>query len=136
MADSIHILAGDSAILSSGEGRQDRLALLFCIIITVFSILFGTRHVSTQRRNTGLVTAIAFESLVKLTAMMVLLLAAIYQVFGGYGDMEQWLLQNPQQQLATEPTHPGGKLTRATAGIFCRGGLYAPHIPHGLRRKQ
>ena len=72
VADSIHILAGNSAALSPGGDRHNQLALLFCIIITVFSILFGTRHVSSQDRNTGLVTAIAFESLVKLSALMVL----------------------------------------------------------------
>jgi Na+/proline symporter len=60
VADSIHILAGNSFAPSQEGHRHDRLALLFCIIITVFSILFGTRHVSSQHRNTGLVTAIAF----------------------------------------------------------------------------
>ena len=129
VADSIHILAGDSAILSSGEGRQDRLALLFCIIITVFSILFGTRHVSTQRRNSGLVTAIAFESLVKLTAMMVLLLAAIYQVFGSYGEMEQWLLQNSQQHLAMSQPIQGAS-SRALLLVFFAGAVCMPHIFH------
>ena len=60
VADSIHILAGDTGSLRSGNERRDGLALVFCIIITVLSILFGTRHVSPQRRNDGLVSAIAF----------------------------------------------------------------------------
>ena len=96
VADSIQIMAGDADNLFSRENRQDGLALLFCIIITVFSILFGTRHISAQHRNTGLVTAIAFESLVKLGAMFVLLFAAVYGVFGGFGGLDEWLLQNPQ----------------------------------------
>ena len=74
VAESIHILAGDSATESFGGNRNNLLAFLFCVIITVFSILFGTRHVSSQHRNTGLVTAIAFESLVKLSAMLILFL--------------------------------------------------------------
>ncbi|MCB1846697.1 MAG: hypothetical protein KDI04_04730, partial [Halieaceae bacterium] len=41
-------------------------------------------------------TAIAFESLVKLAAMLVLLVAAVYGVFGGPGNLEVWLGQNPQ----------------------------------------
>jgi len=69
VADSIHILAGDSDLLGAGAERHDRMALLFCIIITVFSMLFGTRQLQQNQRNTGLVTAIAFESLVKLTAI-------------------------------------------------------------------
>ena len=74
VSESIHILAGDSATESFGGNRNNLLAFLFCVIITVFSILFGTRHVSSQHRNTGLVTAIAFESLVKLSAMLILFL--------------------------------------------------------------
>ena len=93
VADSIHILSGEADQLSSHEGRQDGLALVFCLIITVFSILFGTRHRSSQDRNTGLVTAIAFESLVKLGALSALMIAAVFQVFDGFTDLEQWLLQ-------------------------------------------
>ncbi|MCB1705483.1 MAG: PAS domain S-box protein [Halioglobus sp.] len=129
VADSIHILAGDGAALSSGGPRHNRLALFFCVIITVFSILFGTRHVSSQYRNTGLVTAIAFESLVKLSALMVLLLAAVYSIFDGFDGLQQWLLQNPQI---------AGRLTQSIQGndarimlvIFFAGAVCMPHIFH------
>ncbi|MDG1944955.1 MAG: ATP-binding protein [Halioglobus sp.] len=129
VADSIHILAGNSFAPSPEGHRHDRLALLFCIIITVFSILFGTRHVSSQHRNTGLVTAIAFESLVKLTALMVLFLAAVYGVFGGFADMEQWLIGNPQ---ASEPMRQSiqGNGARAMLLMFFAGAVCMPHIFH------
>ena len=77
VADSIHILAGSAGTSFGQERRLDRLAQLFCIIIIIFSILFGTRHRSSQQRNTGLVTAIAFESLVKLVALSVLMFAVL-----------------------------------------------------------
>ena len=48
VAESIDILSGGTAAPSTGGGETG-LALLFVIIITVFSILFGTRHVSSQR---------------------------------------------------------------------------------------
>ena len=127
VADSIHILAGQG--LLAGEARHDRLAQLFCIIIIVFSILFGTRHVSSQYRNTGLVTAIAFESLVKLGAMFVLLLAAVYQVFGGFGELEQWLAQNPQMsRIAERPI--AGDTARSLLLMFFAGAVCMPHIFH------
>jgi PAS domain S-box-containing protein len=129
VADSIHILAGDSGALTSREDRLDRLAQLFCIIIIVFSILFGTRHVSSQHRNTGLVTAIAFESLVKLVALLILMLAAIYQVFGGLDDLEQWLLHNPQaSQMLEKKIH--GDTARALLLMFFAGAVCMPHIFH------
>jgi PAS domain S-box-containing protein len=125
VADSIHILAGESA----ETHRHDGLALLFCIIITVFSILFGTRHVSSQHRNTGLVTAMAFESLVKLAALMALLLAAVYQVFGGFGELQQWLLQDPEaSQVLQQPVH--GDTARALLLVFFAGAVCMPHIFH------
>lgn len=129
VADSIHILAGDSVALTAGGVRHHRLALLFCIIITVFSILFGTRHVSSQYRNTGLVTAIAFESLVKLFALMTLLLAAVYSIFGGLNGLETWLVQNPQIRQSLTQTIQGND-ARALLLIFFAGAVCMPHIFH------
>jgi|AntAceMinimDraft_11_1070367.scaffolds.fasta_scaffold00227_16 PAS domain S-box-containing protein len=129
VADSIHILAGDGAALSSGSNWDNRLALLFCLIITVFSILFGTRHVSSQYRNTGLVTAIAFESLVKLAALMILLVAAVYSIFGGFDGLQQWLLDNPQINHSLTQTIQGND-ARALLLIFFAGAVCMPHIFH------
>jgi PAS domain S-box-containing protein len=129
VADSIQIMAGDAENLFSRDNRQDGLALLFCIIITVFSILFGTRHVSAQHRNTGLVTAIAFESLVKLAALFVLFFAAVYGVFGGFGEMEQWLLANPQMREGlTNSLHDN--TARTLLVVFFAGAVCMPHIFH------
>jgi PAS domain S-box-containing protein len=129
VADSIHILAGDPGNLPGRGDKHQGLALLFCIIITAFSILFGTRNVSSQYRNTGLVTAIAFESLVKLAALLVLLLAAVYQVFGGFGEMEQWLQLNPAVNgVIDQPIR--GDTARALLLIFFAGAVCMPHIFH------
>jgi PAS domain S-box-containing protein len=129
VADSIQIMAGDADHLFSRKERQDGLALLFCIIITVFSILFGTRHSSSQQRNTGLVTAIAFESLVKLIALLVLMLAAVFQVFGGFEQMQQWLLENPEVGATlTQPMY--GSVPRALLVLFFAGAVCMPHIFH------
>ena len=129
VADSVHILSGRADHLFSHEGRQDGLALVFCLIITVFSILFGTRHRSSQDRNTGLVTAIAFESLVKLGALSVLMIAAIFQVFDGFTDLEQWLLQNADQHQALEQSMPGDT-ARSLLLVFFAGAVCMPHIFH------
>jgi signal transduction histidine kinase/Na+/proline symporter len=129
VSDSIQILAGDAHSLFSHQARKDGLAQIFCIIITVFSILFGTRHNSSQLRNTGMVTAIAFESLVKLAALLALLLVAVYQVFGGFGELEQWLVQNPQVVTGLEhPRH--GNTGRSLLLLFFAGAVCMPHIFH------
>ena len=129
VSDSIHILAGDGTTLAPSGTRQNRLAQLFCMIIIVFSILFGTRHVSSQHRNTGLVTAIAFESLVKLGALVLVMLAAVYQVFDGFDDMDIWLRQNPaMSELLQQPVH--GDTARSLLLVFFAGAVCMPHIFH------
>lgn len=127
VADSIHILGGETATPTSGGDRHHRLALFFCIIITVFSILFGTRHVSLQHRNTGLVTAIAFESLVKLAALTTLLLASVFSVFGGFDGLEAWLVDNPQVRQSLTRMIEGDD-ARALLLIFFAGAVCMPHI--------
>ncbi len=129
VADSIHILAGENGVPSSAGGRHNQLALLFCIIITVFSILFGTRHVSLQHRNTGLVTAIAFESLVKLSALFTLFMAAVYSIFGGFAGLEQWLVES--HRINRELALPiQGNDARALLLIFFAGAVCMPHLFH------
>ena len=39
------------------------LAFLIAVILTVFTILFGARHLDPNERHEGLIAAIAFESI-------------------------------------------------------------------------
>jgi PAS domain S-box-containing protein len=129
VADSIEILAGSGAGLATTSGRHDWLALLFCLIIIVFAILFGTRNIASQRHNTGLVTAIAFESLVKLLALLGLMLAAVYQVFGGFEAMQQWVFEvRPPSGGGSGPMQ--GNATRLMLLAFFAGAVCMPHIFH------
>ncbi len=72
------------------------LALGFCVTLILFAVLFGARHISAREKHEGLVVAIAFESLIKLAALLAVGLYAIYGVFGGLGGMESWLDQHPE----------------------------------------
>ncbi|HEY7776191.1 MAG TPA: histidine kinase, partial [Kineobactrum sp.] len=129
VADSIHILAGTPDRLMPAVQRQDTLALLFCIIIIVFAILFGTRNLTSERRNIGLVTAVAFESLVKLAAMLVMMWLAVQQVFGGFGGLEEWLAITPAAQGVIEQPLQGDA-ARVLLLVFFAGAVCMPHIFH------
>lgn len=72
------------------------LALGFCVTVIVFAILFGARHISPREKHEGLVVAIAFESVVKLLALLLIGLFAVFGVFGGLGGMEDWLERHPE----------------------------------------
>ena len=51
--------------------------------LVFFTILFGTRRVESTERHEGLVSAIAFESVVKLLAFLVAGLVIVYGLSGG-----------------------------------------------------
>ncbi|MFP3386308.1 hypothetical protein, partial [Tritonibacter sp. SIMBA_163] len=52
--------------------------------------------VTPREKHTGLVAAIAFESLFKLTALLLVAVVAIHTAFGGFGGLNDWLAENPQ----------------------------------------
>ncbi len=90
------------------ESTPILLAVGFCITITLFAILFGARHITSREKHEGLVVAIAFESLIKLTALMLVGLYAVFGVFGGLGGLEAWLEQHPQAVAALyQPVREG-----------------------------
>lgn len=90
------------------EAAPKVLALGFCIILVLFAILFGARHISPREKHEGLVVAIAFESLVKLLALLAVGLYAVFGVFGGVGEMNAWLDVHPEAlQALYHPVREG-----------------------------
>ncbi|KPK37409.1 MAG: hypothetical protein AMJ69_11655 [Gammaproteobacteria bacterium SG8_47] len=98
----------ESMRVLSQEVAPSELALIFCVTLTLFAILFGARHISAREKHEGLVVAIAFESLVKLTAMLAVGAFAVFGVFGGIHDLNNWLSQHPEAVEALyAPMHEG-----------------------------
>ncbi|MDX2305390.1 MAG: sensor histidine kinase [Microscillaceae bacterium] len=62
-------------------------AFVIMLILAVFTILFGTRHIEATERHEGMVTAIAFESLIKLLAFLILGIYVVYFVYEGFDDI-------------------------------------------------
>ncbi|MCP4984041.1 MAG: PAS domain S-box protein [Gammaproteobacteria bacterium] len=86
--------------IMTNETEQPLIALMFCITIALFSILFGTRHQSLRGKHRGLVVAIAFESLVKLVTLLIVGLFAVFGIFGGFGELNQYLIEHPEASHA------------------------------------
>lgn len=119
----------DNVDLITGQAIHGRVALGFCALITLFTILFGSRRIATRERHEGLVIAIAFESLVKLCAMTGIGLYALYGVFDGPAGLEQWLLQN-QTALATLHTPLQEGPWRTLLLVFFAAAITMPHMFH------
>ncbi|OOZ38488.1 histidine kinase [Solemya pervernicosa gill symbiont] len=86
----------ESLQVLSNESTPVLIAPIFCATMILFAVLFGARHFSSREKHEGLVVAIAFESLIKLTALLAVGLFAIFGVFDGFEGMQQWLNRNPQ----------------------------------------
>ncbi|TAE53353.1 MAG: histidine kinase, partial [Bacteroidetes bacterium] len=86
---SYDILSQGNSISGQVQGSyfyQDT-AFYVAVVLAVFTIFFGTRHLDANDRHEGLVAAVAFESLVKLLAFVAVGLFVTYEVYHGVGDL-------------------------------------------------
>jgi Na+/proline symporter/signal transduction histidine kinase/CheY-like chemotaxis protein len=72
---------------SSSEPASAYTALAVALLLSLFAILFGARHIDATEHNEGMMLAIAFESVVKLVAFLVLGAFITWGMFGGFGDL-------------------------------------------------
>jgi Na+/proline symporter len=75
-------------------------AFYIALILAVFTILFGTRHLDATERHEGLVAAIAFESMVKLLAFLAVGSFVTYGMNGGFSDIFQRAAAVPELKQA------------------------------------
>jgi len=90
----------NSAQASASNISSDTVAFITGAILVLFAVLFGTRHLDATEHHRGMVTAISFESIVKLGAILVVGYYAFYLLldqsshdnFGDFvnsGDLQQ-----------------------------------------------
>lgn len=109
---------------------KNTLALIFCAVMILFAVLFGTRHTTERyRKREGLVIAIALSSLIKLIAMAAIGLFALYGVFDGLDDLDSWLHAKPDAlDLMYEPLRQGP--WRSLILAFFAAAVVMPHMYH------
>jgi PAS domain S-box-containing protein len=119
----------DSIGILTQEPLKERVALSYCGLIILFTILFGARHIATREKHEGLVFAIAFESVVKLVALGTIGLYALYGVFDGPKDLELWLVQN-KDVLSSLHTPLQEGPWRTLLLVFFASAIVMPHMYH------
>ncbi|MDN3556237.1 sensor histidine kinase [Halomonas maura] len=81
------------------------------LVLAVFIILFGTRHLDASERHEGMVAAIAFESLVKLAAFLSVGVFTVFVLYQGPADLFARVAATPALEQALSLTAvPGGTL--------------------------
>ena len=71
-------------------------ALWMALILALFTIVFGTRHLDAAEHHEGMVAAIAFESLVKLLAFVAVGVFVTFGIYGGFGDVFTRVAADPE----------------------------------------
>ena len=119
----------DTIGIMTQEPQPEHVALSYCVMIMLFTMLFGARQIASREKHEGLVLAIAFESLVKLVALSIIGLYALFVVFDGPSGLEQWLMQNQVALAALHaPLNEGPWRTMLL--VFFAAALVTPHMYH------
>ncbi len=129
IADTMHILTVSSnpslPLAGTGLTFKDVMALCYCAILAFFTISFG----ANRDQHRGLITAMAFESLLKVCALCAVGLVAVYGVFDGLDGLDQWLLDHPENlALLHTPIHTDSAHTLLL--VFVSTAVTMPHIFH------
>ncbi|MFA5562652.1 MAG: ATP-binding protein [Candidatus Caldatribacteriota bacterium] len=119
----------ETVSIMTGKAILNEIALFYCVLIALFSILFGARHSGSREKHEGLVFAIAFESLVKLIAILCVGGYALWYIFSGPSDLENWLLDNKQfLNYMQVPLQEGP--WRTLLLLFFSSAIVMPHLYH------
>jgi phosphoserine phosphatase RsbU/P len=67
--------------------HSDNTALVVALLLGLFGVLFGARHLDATEHHEGLVAAVALESLLKLIAFVIVGIFVTYGMFDGFADL-------------------------------------------------
>ncbi|QXT38087.1 ATP-binding protein [Gymnodinialimonas ceratoperidinii] len=104
---------------SFGPDGAGATAVWLAAGLALFTIIFGTRSLDLNERHPGLVSAIAFEAIVKLAAILSVGIFVVWGVADGPGDMLARIEASP---IAAEPLNGArwlGLTVLAGAAILC-----------------
>ncbi len=105
------------------------ISFSFSLIVVLFATLFGARRDQGSDSHQGLVVAIAFDSLVKLVALLVLGGVILFVVFDGTAGLQAWLATQTRPEAAMTLRIDDGSW-RALMLMSFAGALVLPHMYH------
>ncbi len=76
------------------SGYMHTIGISITLMLGIFAIIFGARRLDSSERHGGLVFAIAFESIVKLTAFIMVGIFVTFGLFDGFGDIFQRIMDS------------------------------------------
>jgi PAS domain S-box-containing protein len=94
-------------------------SILVAATLALFGILFGARNLDFTKQQTGLMTAVAVESVVKLLAFLLVGVYVTWGLFGGFTDLFGQVAEHPEWgRLLVLDQAPSASYARWTAMLL------------------
>ncbi|WP_027000662.1 sensor histidine kinase [Eisenibacter elegans] len=94
------LILTEGVVEAAAAGQQVALledtAFYLTLGLALFIILFGTTNISNDERHEGMVTAIVFESIIKLVAFVLVGIFVTYGLFGGWQPLFKQAAEIPE----------------------------------------
>jgi Na+/proline symporter/signal transduction histidine kinase/ActR/RegA family two-component response regulator len=88
ISDSVTLMVSHYDVFATDQpAYQIDISLVVAMFLSVFAILFGTRHADATEHQDGLILAVALESLVKILVFLAVGGAVVFFMFGGPGPI-------------------------------------------------
>ncbi len=89
---------GDSFSVVSPVSQLNWLdpVLITTIALSIFTLLYGTLFLYSDKAKSGMITAIAFESVIKLLAFLISGFFLVYIAFNGMGSLFEEVMSRPE----------------------------------------
>ncbi|KAA1170704.1 PAS domain S-box protein [Marinobacter salinexigens] len=118
-----------SASILAPDTSPNLISVMFSLTVVLFAMLFGARRNQNSENHQGLVLAIAFDSLVKLVALLVLGSVILFGVFDGMAGLDRWLASNTGPATPMALNIDDGSW-RALMLMSFAAALVLPHMYH------
>ncbi|MFQ3237094.1 MAG: Na+/proline symporter/signal transduction histidine kinase [Paraglaciecola sp.] len=92
------VTRGISVVTGRDDLWPDSVGFYVALLMALFTILFGTRSLSLTDKHPGLMLTVAFESVVKLLALVIVGLFVCYSLFDGVFDLLGKAQLNPRSK--------------------------------------
>ncbi|MBZ0156924.1 MAG: PAS domain S-box protein [Alphaproteobacteria bacterium] len=115
---TLAILSGSAANGKAGLQYAPAAGLFVTLILGIFAIIFGARRLDSSERHGGLVFAIAFESMIKLAAFILVGLFVTFGLFDGFGDIFDRIRASGHAALLNLGTGTGTRYSEWFALLF------------------
>jgi signal transduction histidine kinase/Na+/proline symporter len=118
-----------STTLIAPAARPQVVAVVYTLVIILFTLRFGTQDVTGRERSDSIVVSIAFESIVKILALLVAGLYAVYGIFGGFNALNEWLKIQPPANTRLDISFLQNT-TNLLVLLFFTAAIAMPHMFH------